>query len=197
MGYGVEERGAKVFALAGGFGETELLDGASAFDGDGDEGANGFERLAREHRTGNSQAADGADAEAHRDKAEAIGFVHQRLFANDHGLESFEVEFRYDRTGAIDFLLFGEKQGGGAHFEDVHDLGGDAIEELNHVAGLKKALAKSVKLFDFAAALCGVRGLLTSTSGKMAGEHGNYEKSEERTQFWGSATVKVPTGGRK
>ena len=123
MGNGVEERGAKAFALAGGFGETELLDGASAFDGDGDEGANGFERLAREHRTGNSQAADGADAEAHRDKAEAIGSHRPAaLRAMTMAFKNFEVELRYDRTGAIDFLLFGEKQRGGAHFEDVHDL---------------------------------------------------------------------------
>ena len=156
--------------------------------------ADSFERLAGEHRTGNSQAANGTNAETHGDKAEAIGFVHQRLFANDHGLESFEIEFRDHGAGAVDFLLFGEKQGGGADFEDIHDLGGDAIEELNHVAGFEKALAESVELFDFAAALRGMLGLLTSTSGKMARKHGNDEKSEERDPILGIGDGKSAHG---
>jgi hypothetical protein len=44
---GIKERGAQPLAFAGGFGLAELLDGASTLHRDGDESADGFERLAR------------------------------------------------------------------------------------------------------------------------------------------------------
>ena len=139
VGDGIEQRGAQAFAFAGRFGEAELLDGAGAFDGDGDQGADGFEGLARKHRAGNAEAADGTAAQTHRDEGETIGHVQDRLFAQHDGIEAFEIEFGDDRAGAVDFLFFGEQQGGGADFENVHDLRRNAVEQLNHVAGFQQA----------------------------------------------------------
>ena len=57
---------------------------------------------------------------------------------------------------------------------------GNAIEQLNHVAGFEQALAEGVELFDFAAALRGVFGFLAGAGGKMAGQDRDDQKGEER-----------------
>ncbi len=180
VGDGIKQRGAQALAFAGGFGEAELLDGAGAFDGDGDERADGFQSLAREHRAGNTQAADGASAETNRDEAETIRDVYHGLFAENDRIQAFKIKLSNDRAGAIDFLFFGQEEGGGADFEDIHDLRGDAVEQLDYVAGFEQALAEGIEFFDFTAALRGVFGFLAGASGKMAGQHGDHQKSEER-----------------
>ena len=118
-------------------------------------------------------------------KAEAVGTSITRLFAKDDGLEAFEIEFRDHRAGAIDFLFFSEKQGGGADFENVHNLRRNAVEQLNHVAGFEQALAEGVEFFDFAAALRGVFGFLAGAGGKMAGQHGDNQEGEKRNPILG------------
>ncbi len=193
---GIEQRGAQAFAFAGGFGQAELLDGAGAFDGDGDERADGLQSLAREHRAGNSQAADGTAAQAHWDEAEAVRDVDHGLFAKDDGIQAFEIEFRDNRAGAVDFLFFGEKQGGGADFENVHDLRRNAVEQLNHVAGFEQTLAEGVEFFDFAATRRGVFGFLAGAGGKMAGQHGDNQKGEKRNPILGIGDGE-PADGRQ
>jgi hypothetical protein len=112
--------------------------------------------------------------------AQAVGNVQHRLFAQDDGVEGFEIEFCDDGTRAIDFLFFGEQQGGGADFENVHNLRGNAVEQLDYVAGFQQALAEGVEFFDFAASLRGVLGFLTGAGGKVAGQYRDNQKGEKR-----------------
>ena len=70
------------------------------------------------------------------------------------------IEMRDHRTGAIYFLLIGEKQRRRAHFEGVNNLHGNPVEQVNDIAGFEQALAERVELFNFAAARGGVRELV-------------------------------------
>ncbi len=115
-----------------------------------------------------------------RGRSRGYSGIDQRLFADDHGLEAFEIESCDHRAGAVDFLFFGEKQGSGADFKNVHDLRRDSIEQLNHVAGFEQALAEGVKFFDFAATLRSVFGFLAGAGGETAGKHGDHQESEKR-----------------
>ena len=72
-------------------------------------------------------------------KQRLFGLVDHRLVADHDGLQRLGVELRNDGAGAIDFLLFRQKKRGRAHFEGVHDLRGDAVQQLHHVAGFEQA----------------------------------------------------------
>src|SRR5579863_791026 len=94
MRYGLSKRRAQTFAFAHGLGLSKLFDGAGALHGHGDQGADGFERLTRKSRTGNSQAADRTHAKANRNEAEAVGNVDDRLFASDDCFKTVDIETR-------------------------------------------------------------------------------------------------------
>lgn len=168
VGDGIEERGPQALTFSGGFGLTELFDGASALHRDGDKSAEGFKSLARKDGARDAQAADGTYAHADGNEANAVGSVNDRLLAGDNGLQAFEIEHWDYGAGAIDFLLIGEEKSGGTDFEGVNDLRGNAIEQLDHVAGFEQALAEGVQPFDFAAAGGGALSLMASASGEMA-----------------------------
>ena len=156
MGDGIEQRGAQAFAFASSFGKAKLFDGSRALDGHGNEG------LARKHGARDTQTADGTDAKAKRNEANAVGHIQERLIPNDDGLQSFEVELRNHRAGAVDFLFFGEQERGGANFENIHDLVGNAVQQLNDVTGFEQPLAERIEFFDFAAAGGSIFGFLAS-----------------------------------
>jgi len=67
VGDGVEHDAAEPLALFGGFGAGDLLDGAGAVEGDGDETAEGFEGLAGEGNAAEDEDAAGTDAGAEGD----------------------------------------------------------------------------------------------------------------------------------
>ena len=83
------------------------------------------------------------------------------LRADDDRLEALGVELRSDRAGAVDFLLLGEEERRRSHLEDVHELGGNPVEQLHHVAGLA-APERICKASRYRARARKHRGLLTA-----------------------------------
>src|ERR1700722_2910072 len=140
----VEQRGAQTLSFPRRFGLAKLLDGAGALHRYRDQRSQRFERLPRQNRAGNSQAADRTHAHAHRNETKAAGNVQDRLLARDNRLEAFEIELRNRGAGTIHFLFVGQQQGRRAYFEGVHDLGRNAVQQLNHVARFEQALAERV-----------------------------------------------------
>src|ERR1700722_786628 len=144
MRYGLRQCRAQTFAFAHGLGLSKLFNGAGALDGNGDQSADGFERLARKSRTGNSQAADRTHTQANRNEAEAVGNVDDRLFASNDSFETVDIEARNHRPRAIDFLFLGKQQCRGAHLKCIYNLGGNSVEQLNYVAGFEQNLTEGV-----------------------------------------------------
>ncbi len=79
----------------------------------------------------------GLHAHAHGQKADAVGRVNHRLVARQNRLQAFGIELRNHRPRAVDLLLVGQKQRRRAHFEGVHDLAGNAVHQLHHVAAIR------------------------------------------------------------
>ena len=98
-----------MLAFAHGFGFAEALDGAGAFGGDGDESAEGFERLARKYGAGNADAAERLHADADGDEAEAALGVEDGLFAIGGAAQFFVIEMGGAAAGAIKLIFVQEK----------------------------------------------------------------------------------------
>ena len=71
----IQQGRAQALTFPGGFAAHERIDGAGAFDGDGDKAAQGFERLPREHVAGNAQATHVPQAHAEWSKAPGVFHV--------------------------------------------------------------------------------------------------------------------------
>ena len=112
-------------------------------------------------------------------KQRPFGTSNHGLRADHDRLEALGVELRSDRAGAVDFLLLGEEERRRSHLEHVHDLGGNPVEQLHHVAGFEQPLAESVEPLDIALARGSIRGLLPGARRKAAGKNGDHEKRDQ------------------
>ena len=111
---------------------------------------------------------------------------------------ALRVELRNDGAGAIDFLLFRQEERRRAHLENVHDLGGNPVEQLHHVAGFEQTLAERVQLLDVALARGSIRGLLPGARRKAAGKNGDHQKGDQRHPILriGDRESCPPAGGK-
>src|SRR5260370_17865339 len=110
---GIEESGFETFTLPLGFGLAELLDGASPFNGDGDEASNGVQSLPRKFGAGDAQAADLPNPEAYRDEIEPGLSIHRNFVAEESRLLLLlvEVSGAKARTLKLVFRRNGERRG--------------------------------------------------------------------------------------
>ncbi len=105
MGDGIKQGGFQTLALALGFRLAELLDGAGAFDGDGDRLPTASSVCARKRAPGNTQAGDGTHAQANRNEIERLLRLDRRFVAHECGLHAFFVEMGGAESGAVKFVF--------------------------------------------------------------------------------------------
>src|SRR5260370_35322434 len=86
------------------FGLPQLLDRARAFYGNGHQRADGIQRLPRQLRSGNSQAADRTDPEANGKKVFAYLGVHGDLVGEEGGLHLLFFNVLCAKSRAIEFV---------------------------------------------------------------------------------------------
>src|SRR5208283_3256204 len=189
---GIEQSGFQALPLALRFRFAELLNRASALNGNGYERADGVESLAREPRAGNSQTADGLHAQTHRKKMQRLLGLGDDFVAQISGFHLFFIELRRTVPGTIEFVLLRHKEFRGPRLETFHDIVGDGVHQLNHVARPEEFLAEFVEALHLAPP-----AVLRMRAESWLPMIDVNRKAKSATQFCGSVMVKVPTGGRK
>ena len=179
MGNGIEERGFQTFALAFGFGFTDLFDGPGTLDGNSNHRANGIQSLPGESRAGNTQAADGLDAEPHRQEVERFLRFANDFVANESILHLFFIELRGTISGAIEFAFLRDEKLGGPGAEAFHQKVGNGVHQLDNVPFPKQFLAEGVETFDFAAAAVGGIGFLANPGGQLTPHDRGKQEGEQ------------------
>src|SRR5260370_31554752 len=107
---GIEESGFETFTLPLGFSLAELLDGASPFNGDGDEASNGVQSLPRKFGAGDAQAADGPDPEAYRDEIEPQLSIHRNFVPEESRLHLLLLQLSAPKPGTAKFAFLGTEE---------------------------------------------------------------------------------------
>src|SRR5208283_1474788 len=124
---GIEQSGFQALPLALRFCFAELLNRASALNGNGYERADGVKSLAREPRAGNSQAANGLYAQTHREKMERLLGLGDDFVPQIGGFHLFFIELRSAVAGTIKFVLLRHKELRGPRLETFHDVVRDRV----------------------------------------------------------------------
>ena len=96
------------------------------------------------------------------------------------GLKAVGIELRNHGSGPIDLLLIGKKERRGSYFECLHDLRGDAIQQLHHVAGFEEIPAEGVQLLDVPLSRGGFLRLLPRARCQVAADDSHSEKRDQR-----------------
>src|SRR5258708_39746597 len=165
---GIEESGFETFTLPLGFGLAELLDGASPFNGDGDEASNGVQSLPRKFGAGDAQAADGPDPEAYRDEIEPQLSIHRNFVPEESRLHLLLVEVSGAKPRTVKFVFLRKEELGGADFKTIDDVIWNGVHELDDVAFTEEFLTATVKAFDIAAAMTTLTSLFADPRGEVA-----------------------------
>lgn len=176
---GIEESGFEAFALPLGFGLAELLDGASPFNGDGDEASNGVQSLPRKFRAGDAQASDGPDPETYGDEIEPELSIHRNFVPEKSRFHLFLVEVSGSEPRTVKFVFLRKEELGGADFKTIDDVIWNGVHELDDVAFAEEFLTETVKAFDLAAAMMSFISLFADPRRKLAAHDGREKEREE------------------
>ena len=125
---------SEVLAFAGGLGAAEIFYGAGALDGDRDETADGFERLAADFAAGDGDGANGTHSHAKRNVAHAAFGLDDGLAAGGGRPQVFGGEFARG-SGAIDIRATDDEDCGRVAGERLHDVLWERVEQADDVFG--------------------------------------------------------------
>ena len=177
---GIEQGGFQALPLAFRFRFAQLLDRAGALDGNRNKRADGVESLPGEPRAGNSQAADGLHTQADRKEVECLLGLGDDFVAQIGGFHLFFIELRRAVAGTIELVLLRHEEFRGARLEAFHDVVGNGVHQLNHVARPEELLAEFVEAFHLTPPI--VRGIrfLPDARGELAAHNGCEQERKKR-----------------
>ncbi len=144
MGDGVEQCIANAFTFARGLCLTQLLDGASAFDSDGDHTSQGFQVLSRWAVSHHAKRADRAQSHHERDQANSGIFISLDLALAGGGAETLFTDLFPASTGVVHTPPAVDQQSRAFGKERCCNQSGNGVQQIENVVRRQQLLAEVI-----------------------------------------------------
>ena len=160
-----------------GFGLAQLLDSTCPLDRNRHQRADGLQRLPGKLRSGNTEAADGADTQTDGNEVVTVLCIRGNLIEREGLLHLSLIEMSRAESGAIKFVLLWKKQRSRAGLKTFDDIIRDGVHQLDDIPFAQQLAAELVQALNLMSALvCLVRFRANARGKPAAGNRGDQKR---------------------
>ncbi len=197
MSYGIQQRAADSFALAGGFGLAQLLDSPGAFHRDSNHAPQSFQTLPGWAFTQDAQGANGSHTHHQRDQTYSLLFNSLNVPLPRGDAQHFVADLLAASAGVVDAGSGVDQQGRALSKERGCNNPRDRIQQVEDIIGREQLPAKVVQTLHFDPLILGLFRLIPRTVGKPAGQDRSNQESTERNPVLRICDGEFPNRGKK